>query len=483
VNDDNESTTLTRARVDAAPAGRLSVVWDSKAVGEVAPSRRVLLVNPLVFKNGKAHHFLTDWTGSEYPSSVLPAPMEFLYLHAVLSRAGINVEFLDASARRLTQRRVVEFANSYAPDLIVWATTGSSLCEVMEMVAAVRARTPPAREAVFGPSATLHPETAFAPAGLIDFVLLGEPEKPALDLAQGKLVENLAYVANGVVHCLPRRLLEPLDWLPRPARQLLNPHDYVAPFSRDYPFTVVVTSRGCPYAKCAFCPQFVWADRRVRGHSIEYVLAEIEEVVRRDGYREVFFRDQTFAYDRARTLALCDAMQRQGLRITWRASTRVGDVDAELLAAMRRGGCRQISYGFESSAQNVLDRNCKGSTIEQAFRAAALTRAAGIEVVGNFVIGLPADTRENLRRIARHAIRLGCDFAQFMTLQTWSDRAGPPIDALPFDELARLSARAYRRFYLRPAVIRRILPRLARPRILWATLRSAYRIITERQIY
>ena len=47
----------------------------------------------------------------------------------------------------------------------------------------------------------------------------------------------------------------------------------------------------------------------------------------------------------------------------------------------------------------------------------------------------------------------------------------------------RLSARAYRRFYLRPAFVRRVLPRLARPHILWAMVRSAYRIITERQIY
>ena len=86
-----------RSRSGAGPCPVIQ--WDSPAARTLSPSRRILLVNPLILKNGKHHHFLTDWTGSEYPSSLLLPSMEFLYLHAVLAREGSRVDFLDASAK------------------------------------------------------------------------------------------------------------------------------------------------------------------------------------------------------------------------------------------------------------------------------------------------------------------------------------------------------------------------------------------------
>ena len=447
----------------------------------VTPAERVLLLNPLIIKNGHHHHFLSDWTGSEYPSSLLPPPMEFLYLHAVLSRAGVKVEFLDASARHLSTRRTIEYAVRSAPDLIVCAATFHSLDEVLAIVGALRSRLPKFRIALFGTSLTAQPRLAFRQPGLVDFVVLGEPEKPVLDLATGSMKENLAYWDAGDLCCLPRRLLEPLDWLPHPSRHLLRPMDYIAPFSRAYPFTTVITSRGCPYAQCTFCSQIVWAGARLRQHGIEYVLEELAEGIDRYGYREIFFRDQVFTFDRQRTLRVCESMLQRRPQVPWRATTRVTYVDAELLTAMRRAGCYQISYGFESSSQEALDQNRKGVTLEQAHRAAVLTRQAGMEVVGNFVIGLQSDTRTNLSHLAEYAIRLGCDFAQFQPIQTWHD-AGTS-GALSNTELISFSTRAYQRFYLRPAFIFRMLKRMARPRLLLIILRSAWKIIMEPQIY
>jgi hypothetical protein len=62
-------------------------------------------------------------------------------------------------------------------------------------------------------------------------------------------------------------------------------------------------------------------------------------------------------------------------------------------------------------------------------------------------------------------------------------RPPPAAEAISMNEPARLAARAYRRFYLRPAFIRRIVVRLMRPRMFLAVMRSAYRLITERPIY
>ncbi len=460
-----------------------SIVWESTKTKCIAPSTKVLLLNPLIIKKGRKHHFLTDWTGSEYPSSLLSPPMEFLYMHAALRRIGVRVDFCDASARSWQPTKAVRYVADTRPELVFLPATYNSVNEILTMASQIRLQAPATRIVVFGPPATVRPDI-FLKAAIVDVVILGEPEKPSVDIVQGQLTENIAFLEEGTVHCLHRVLLEPLDWLPHPSRHLLNPMDYVAPFSRAYPFTVVVTSRGCIHAKCRFCTQHVWAGSTIRYHSLDYVVEELRDVVRNLGYREIFFRDQVFTADRDRTIALCERMIAEKLIVPWRATTRVDRIDEELLAIMKKAGCYQITYGFESSLQHVLDTSRKGITVEQSFRAAEMTRRAGIEVVGNFVIGLEGDTVHNLENISRYAIDLGCDFAQFIPAQIWHDNPdGNGTLGLGKRTIENLSSKAYRRFYLRPSFAIRMLGRLKDPRLVRVVLRSAFRILTERQVY
>lgn len=460
-----------------------STDWDAPPVLTLRAASRVALLNPLVVKNGRRHHFLTDWTGSEYPSSVLLPSMEFLWTHAVLERAGIEVANVDASARGWRPGVAVDRVVASGADLVVISATDNSMDEVLRLASAIRAKRPAARVAVFGPPVTIRPERALV-AEAVDYVIMGEPEKPTLDLALGHIAENLAVRENGTIRRLPQRLLDPLDWLPLPARHVLNRDDYVAPYSLEWPFTVVNTSRGCAYWRCSFCTQHVWTGDRLRRHSLDYVEADLDDAVRRYGFREIFFRDEVFTADRRRTLELCARILRTGLRFGWRATTRVDTVDGPLLAEMRKAGCYQISYGFESSSQEVLDRNEKMIELRQSVEAAAMTRAAGIEVVGNFVIGLQGDTRDNLRDIADYAVRLGCHFAQFTPAQVWHDYVSAETSgAMTARELRALSTRAYRRFFVRPAFVRTMLRRLRNPRLWGAIARSAFRLATQPQMY
>jgi anaerobic magnesium-protoporphyrin IX monomethyl ester cyclase len=318
----------------------------------------------------------------------------------------------------------------------------------------------------------------------VDYVILGEPEKAVAVLASGDLTENLAFRENGRVRRLKRVLLESLDWLPYPSRQLLNPRDYVAPFSRDFPFTVMTTSRGCAHNRCTFCYQNLWHGSAVRFHSVDYVIGELREAVRVRGYREIFFRDQNITSDRGFTLAWCEKMKSAGLNVPWRATSRVNYVDRELLAEMKSAGCYQISYGIESASQQVLDRCRKAVTLDQVRHAVALTREAGIETVGNFMIGLPGETPEDLRTVSDYAAGLKIDWAQFHLVQKWEE-SGENAGVLsePGAHLVRLVGRAYRRFYLRPSFAWKMIKRLGRWRIFKAAVLSAFRIITEKQVF
>ena len=404
-------------------------------------------------------------------------------MHAVLVRDGKDVDFLDASARHWSMERTIDYAVSADPQLLFISATFNSFHEVMHLAKRIRESAPHIKVALFGPPLTIRPDMVLA-SKVIDYVVLGEPEKPAADLAAGLLEENLAYRDGEIIHCLPRRLLKPLDWLPYPSRQLLNADDYVAPYSKDFPFTVVTTSRGCPHNMCTFCTQRVWSGEGIRYHSVDYVIGEIEEAINRFHYREIFFRDQVFTSDREFTLELCERMRNKQFNIPWRATTRISNIDEQLLASMKSAGCYQLSYGFESSSQEVLDMCQKGITLEDMRRVTDQTRAGGIEVVGNFIIGLKGDSEENLRSISDFAIELNCDYAQFLLIQIWPGFT--PIEIsndISREKLIGLTSRAYRRFYLHPSFIWKMLKRIKSRRILLAVLRSAYRILTEKQLY
>jgi radical SAM superfamily enzyme YgiQ (UPF0313 family) len=80
---------------------------------------------------------------------------------------------------------------------------------------------------------------------------------------------------------------------------------------------------------------------------------------------------------------------------------------------MKRAGCRELLVGFESGAQAVLDRMNKHIRIEQSRQFMEYARAAGLDVHGCFVIGLPGETEESAKETVDFALGLDLTTAQF----------------------------------------------------------------------
>jgi len=101
-----------------------------------------------------------------------------------------------------------------------------------------------------------------------------------------------------------------------------------------------------------------------------------------------------------------------GFKISWDSETRVDLVDQELLYAMKDAGCRMISYGIE---HGVFIHEIKGgrATLKQAADAIKWTHKAKIQTVGYFMVGLPKETPETVRKTIEFAKKLDCTYAQF----------------------------------------------------------------------
>ncbi len=163
---------------------------------------------------------------------------------------------------------------------------------------------------------------------------------------------------------------------------------------------------------CTFClwPQ-THSGHRWRLRSTESVVGEVKYILENfPGLKEIFFDDDTFNYRKQRTLELC-AEFKKIKNFTWSCTSRV-TTDEETLRAMKDAGCRLMIVGYESGDQQILKNIKKGATIDMAQRFTANAHKLGLTVHGDFIVGLPGETRETLRNTIDFAKRLDVETIQ-----------------------------------------------------------------------
>ncbi|MEW6587498.1 MAG: radical SAM protein, partial [Nitrospirota bacterium] len=225
----------------------------------------------------------------------------------------------------------------------------------------------------------------------IDYVVLGEGEYTFLELLRriesGE--EEKLDAVRGIAFRKGRKIIktesagsvEDLDRLPMP--------------SKYFTFRHLVSSRGCP-SNCTFCgsPRF-WG-RRVRFHSPDYFVEQLDRLYQK-GISFFYVSDDTFTMREDRVIQICRKIIERGLRITWFAISRVNFVSEEMLYWMRKAGCIQISYGVESGSEKIreaLNKNIKADDIKRAF---SLTVKYGILPRAYFIYGSPGETGDTIQ--------------------------------------------------------------------------------------
>ena len=122
----------------------------------------------------------------------------------------------------------------------------------------------------------------------------------------------------------------------------------------------------------------------------------------------VDFYDLTAIIKREWILAFCAELERRGLTITYQlpTGTRSEVLDAEVLAALHRTGCRNICYAPESGSPVTLARIKKKIRPERMLASLRAATGLGIVVKTNLMIGFPGETRGQLWETVRFGITL-----------------------------------------------------------------------------
>jgi radical SAM superfamily enzyme YgiQ (UPF0313 family) len=328
-------------------------------------------------------------------------PYSLLQIAADLLQRGYLVYLADLNGFNLSYDRFASDLKRISPDVVVFRFTPTTFD--WDMKTAGIAKSFDARIKTIGICWTLRtmPETVMTNAPNLDIYVRHEYEvtTPAVldaissgvDLAA---VRGIAYRNDEEIRVTDDAFpLHDYDSLPLPAYDLLpsfKPYYVTAPAGK--PFTIMYTSKGCPF-KCSFCTV---AGTAWKPRSAEKILEELRFLKQRYKIRTVSFFDETFTLDRKRVEKICKILIEEDLDFQWYCNTRAHLVDRDLLFLMRKAGCTGISYGIESGSQKILDYCDKNLKVEQGKNAIRWAKEAGIKTFCSFILGLPGEDWETI---------------------------------------------------------------------------------------
>ncbi len=435
------------------------------------------------------------WCGGKRIGGATVPPFELLTLATILKKEGHDVVFVDAQAEQLeldeVSRRIT------GSQLIICSTSVMTVNSDASYLRQLKAQHPGLMAAVYGSHPTFQPEATLDKG--IDFALQREPEYVVRDLAAALSCGDMAAARatrgvvsrgdDGVIIKNQRYpYIENLDEVPALDVTLLPDVLYFNPIVRNLPYITVSSSHGCP-AKCNYCTAPFFHGTKTRFQSANKVLDDIGSYLSQ-GIKEIYYRDETFTADRQRVIDICNGIVERGYKFTWICNARVDTVDKKMLALMKKAGCHLIKFGAESGNQDVLDAIKKGITLEQTRDAFAACNEVGIDTHAHMMIGSPGETYKSMEdsldlvlNIKPTTVTFGiCTpypgtplFRDVMRKDpTIGDgAANAAMDRLHLEgefnhhycsvdtgDLRKTLKRFYRRFYLRPSYLLRMISRI-----------------------
>lgn len=417
--------------------------------------------------------------GTQWP------PVTLASAAALLEKDGHLVRAFDFPAIGRNAGDLQKILLELRPDFAFWTTGTPTLQSDLAVGRLLKNVSPLTVTGVMGTHVTVRPEEALHEAA-IDLVVRGEPEAVIREIcgktrADWPLIRGISYrTANGEYQHNQEAGFLAAPEIPAPAWQTLSALPYRLPF-KGRPFLIVAPIRGCPFP-CSFCTASIYYGRQLRKRPVSQVLDEIETNISQLRISDFFIWADTFTADKKYVAEFCEEILQRRLMISWTCNSRVDTVDRQLLALMKRAGAWMISFGLESADDEILKKTGKGITAAQSRAAVSAARQTGIRTAGHFILGLPGETPASMQKTLNFALSLPLDIAQFYAAapfpgtrlyqeareQGWllhdslfsQGQAAMNLPGLSPTAVDQFRQHAYRKFYLRPTTILRLLAML-----------------------
>lgn len=374
-------------------------------------------------------------------SSIEPPTWTLLLAESCRSK-GFKVGLIDVNAEKLPHKTVIERINQLAPRLLCFVVYGQnvnagsvSMSGAVKLAKDIKAANVTIPIGFLGSYMQALPLQTLEDEQSIDIVFTNEGVYALQNLLKGDNLSNLDNVKGigfrkgGIPILTPPERLVPGDKLdidlPGYAWDLLpfksRPLDlYRSPMwhanydpAKRTPYATLYTSLGCKFG-CDFCminilnrtdndPIGVASNYRVMRHwSTDFVVRQIDKLVEM-GIYTIRITDEMFLLSPKEYVPICEALANKPYAdklLIW-AYSRVDTVakNPEILKLLRKAGFRWLCLGIESGDRNVRLEVSKGKFEDiDIRRVVESVQDAGIEVLANYLFGLPEDNMESMQK-------------------------------------------------------------------------------------
>ena len=274
---------------------------------------------------------LASWADIDkaHPENVM-APVKLGYAVRLLQQRGHHVMLIDTETGAFTRDDVLLAIRKSEPDVVVLHGITTAVPTLRKTARFVRETHPDALVVASGQHATARPQdylyagSPFHCAAQYEYEEVLSDVVEAWSLGDLKSVQGLALPdeQGGYYRTLARELRDELDTLPFPAHEQFMRDEYQVFHPTDVRqkrrWGFLMSSRGCPYP-CLYCSPTLRNSygRKMRFRSGENVAEEMA-YLQRLGATVLHFKDDIFTVNRDRTMALCEAIIKRGIKLSWK---------------------------------------------------------------------------------------------------------------------------------------------------------------------
>ncbi len=431
-------------------------------------AKRILFLNP----PGKKIYIRDYYCSKVSKAYYLPQPVDLLMQSTFFNAPEYEVLVMDCIAEKLSEINALKKIKSFNPNYIIGLIGSVSLVEDQVFYKTIKAENPNVVIACSGDALLEKYEKRFEKYSWLDAIITNffkDGFKKFIEHTNG--IEGLVYRKDGALIVREGKRSKSIEMaIPK---QHLFKGNYRMPFANAFPVATVLTNYACPYP-CTFC---IMSTLPYITRTAGSIIAELK-ALKANGYRFLYFSDQTFFQSKAITNEVLEWMVAENYGINWMCFSRVDVLSEKELQLMKSAGCTLIMFGVEWAEDDLLTHYKKHYTIEQIKRTFALTKKLGIKRLGTFLIGVPGQSKASILNTIEFAKTIKADYASFNVAVPRSntsfrtealseglindsleimDQSGNEVTIgtgiLSRDELQQLKNKAYRSFYLRPTYI------------------------------
>jgi len=345
-------------------------------------------------------------------------PLGLGYIASVLRKNGHTVQVIDCDVRErgvfLSIDKITKRVLEFDSELVGITATINSILSGLEIAKSIKKVQNVIPVIMGGHQPTFSYKELLKQYNWVDVVVLGEGELTMLELVEKRLeeldtIKGISFKrGNDIIKTPPRALIEDLDSLPFPARDLFPPLDKYNSFvfqkkrgiTRAGFHIRTITSRGCPYA-CSFCSVSSFyklsPGRKYRVRSVNNVVDEIKNLVEEYNISFVHFSDDNFFVLPKRAVQIAQELEDRDLDIAFTFATRPDQVcQNERFIKMLAKNCFGVEIGIENGCNQVLVRYNKGLTVNENECALKILRSAGIPEIIGYIMFNSQTTLEEL---------------------------------------------------------------------------------------